>query len=395
MAKDTGLGGWRSAGGIKCAPCRDREVRPPRLAEGHQELFRENQVGRPWVIAIRQGAGRAMRTLLGATSLLLAFARRAVAGARSLWRRLPVSVRERVVLASSWTGLPHVLSYIATYDEIHDPGNFAGNLVVVHRQYSRSSADEKEKLARQFDNIMEQLVMPNGVHKTTYPLRQHNILAKVLADQRCRPQKSGITVLDVPASSGVAALDSIAMLTQYYTISAYVLGDLCFHVYYDTGRECVFDDAFNLLQVKHEGRFFSVYRGHRSGDLYTPLTGVLLLPLDIVAWYLKKKYVYSPNSDTVPLLLIHPDVAARLRGGDFSLSKVDVFSGIGGHYDLILSFNFLQRNYFPREQIARGVENLTNALNEQGFLIMGNDLCYSVGQKREGKLVVIEQDGRF
>jgi len=285
------------------------------------------------------------------------------------------------------------LSYIRTYDETHDIGNFAGSLVVVHQQYSRSSADQKERHAKQFDKIMDCLVMVNGVQKTTHPLRQHSILAKVLADEQCRPQKSAITVLDVPSSTGVAALDSIAMLSQSYIIRAYVLGDLCFHINYDTGRECVFDEDFNLLQVKVEKRFFSIHRGHKWGDVYTPLARVLLFPHDVIAWYLKRKYVYSTKSHTVPIHLIHPEVNARLRRGDFRLSRMDVFNGIGGHYDLILSFNFLQRNYFPGEQIARGLQNLTNALNEQGFLIVGNDENFSVAQKREGNLVVIKEEG--
>jgi len=325
--------------------------------------------------------------------LLLESAKLGLAGARILWRSLPRSVRGWLSPGSRWPGLGYVLSYIANYDETHDLRTFAGKLVVVHQQYSGSSADEKEKLEKQFDKIMEGLVMPNGVQKTTRRLRQHRILAKILADERCRPQKSAITVLDVPSSSGVAALDSIAMLRQYYTIRTYVLGDLCSRIYYDTGRECVFDEDFNLLQVKLGKRFFSIHRGHESGDVHTPLTRVLLFPLDVVAWYLKKKYVYSTKSHTVPLFLIHPEVDARLRSGDFRLSTIDVFNGMGGHYDLILSFNFLQRNYFPREQIARGLENLTNALNEQGFLIVGNDESFSVAQKREGKLVVIKEEG--
>jgi hypothetical protein len=336
---------------------------------------------------------RAMRTLLEAASSLLLASAKLARGGRILWRSLPSSVRGWISPGWRWPGLWHGLSYIAAYDETHELGNFAGNLVVVHQQYSRSSADEKEELEKQFYTIMDGLVLPNGVQKTTRRLRQHSILAKVLADERYRPQKSAITVLDVPSSSGVAALDNIAMLSQDYTIRAYVLGDLCFHLYFDTGRECVFDEDFNLLQVRLGKRFFSIHRGHRSGDVYTPLTGVLLFPLDVVAWYLKKKYVYSTNSHTVPVSLIHPEVEARLRKGDFSLSKMDVFKGIGEHYDLILSFNFLQQNYFPPEQIARGVENLTNALNEQGFLIMGNDESFSVAQKREGKLVVIKEKG--
>jgi len=75
--------------------------------------------------------------------LLLESAKRALAGARVLWKGLPLSVRSWVSPGSRWPGLAHVLSYIGTYDETHDIGNFAGSLVVVHQQYSRSSADEK------------------------------------------------------------------------------------------------------------------------------------------------------------------------------------------------------------------------------------------------------------
>jgi hypothetical protein len=319
------------------------------------------------------------------SSLLLAYA-------RNLWKRLPFRVRRLVDSALRWFGLAYASSYIATYNEIHDHSNFAGNLLALQQQYPRSSAGEKEKIAEQFNKIMNSLVMPNGVNKATRPMRYHSILAKVLADERCRLQKSAVTVIDVPSSSGVVDLDIFAILSQYYTIRAYVLGDLCFNLYYDPDRECVFDEDFNLLQVKMEKRFFSIYRGHSLGDMYSPLSRALLFPLDVVAWYLKKKHVYSTNNRIVPLFLIHPDVQARLSKGDFSLSKTDVFKDIGEHYDLILSFNLLQRSYFTEEQIARGVQNLTEALNEQGFLIMGNDGFCSVAQKREGKLVVIREE---
>jgi hypothetical protein len=324
--------------------------------------------------------------LLEATSSLL------LASTRNLWKRLPLSVRRWVDTALRWLGLAYASGYIATYNEVHDLGNFAGNLGVLQQRYSGSSDDEKEKIANQFNKIMDSLIMPNGVNKATRPMRYHSILAKVFADERCRYQKSSITVLDVPSSSGVADLDIYAMLCQHYTVGAYVLGDLCFQIYYDMDRQCVFDEDFNLLQVRLEKRFFSIHRGHRLGNVCTPLSRVLLFPLDIVAWYLKKRYVYSTKSHTIPLFLIHPDVHARLSQGDFSLSKIDVFKDIGEHYDLILTFNLLQRSYFTQEQIARGVQNLTEALNEQGFLIMGNDGFCSVAQKREGKLVVIRED---
>ena len=37
-----------------------------------------------------------------------------------------------------------------------------------------------------------------------------------------------------------------------YAVGSYILADLCFDIYYDKKRECVFDDEGNLLQVKFE-----------------------------------------------------------------------------------------------------------------------------------------------
>lgn len=335
-----------------------------------------------------------MLTLPEATgSLLFASAETGLAGARILWKSLPPSVRQWILPALKWKGLAYALNHIASYDETHSSVNFAGNLAALHEQYPRAPAAEKERLSKRFDKIMDSLVIANGVQKTTYAMRQHCILAKVLADERCRPRKAAIRVLDVPSSSGVAALDSMAVLRQYYAIRAYVLGDLAFDVYYDTERECIFDEDFNLLQVRLGKRFFSIYRGHRSGDVHTPVTAVLLFPLDVAAWYLKKKYRYSTEKRAVRLSLLHPEVDGSLARGDCSVRRVDVFNGIGEHYDLILSFNFLQRNYFPPEQIAHGIESFTHALDERGFLIMGNDECFSVAQKRGSKLVVIKEEG--
>ena len=62
---------------------------------------------------------------------------------------------------------------------------------------------------------------------------------------------------------------------------------------------------------------------------------------------------------------------------------------------MILCFNLLLRTYFPEDQIAKGIENLTNALDERGFLIMGEQVTFSVAQKRDGELVVVENEGRL
>lgn len=314
---------------------------------------------------------------------------------RKLWKRLPGGLRKRLWGALNWTGLPYSLAYLASYDDRHAVRNFAGNLDFVKAEYLRSSGDQKEHLAQQLDAILENLVMRNGVRKTTYSMRHKRTLATFLADERCRLQKPAIRVLDVPSSTGIACLDSLEMLGQYYRISAYVLGDLFFQIYYDRDRECIFDEELNLLQVKGKKRFFSIYRGGNSGYECTSLTNALLFPVTLVSWYLKKKYVYSETSSSVPILVIHPDVEARLGNGVLRTRKVDVFKDIGEKYDLILSFNLLLRKYFPEKQIAKGIETLKNALGEHGFLVMGDTESFSVAQKTAGKLVVVREEGRF
>ena len=44
-----------------------------------------------------------------------------------------------------------------------------------------------------------------------------------------------------------------------------------------------------------------------------------------------------------------------------------------GRYDLILSFNLLQRSYYPPDIIEAGVQNLAASLCEGGLLIIGNE----------------------
>ena len=88
-------------------------------------------------------------------------------------------------------------------------------------------------------------------------------------------------------------------------------------------------------------------------------------------------------------------VENRVRQGLFRLQKVDVFSQVHGEFDLILSFNLFQKNYFSQNQIDIGIDNLKKALSENGLLIMGNDNSFCVSKKIGEKLVVLERNGDF
>lgn len=349
-------------------------------------------------IAIHSGGGpgkRTLRPLLGVGWVLLGIASRGLTRVKQLWMRLPQGLRDAVHVALDTTGVPYVLNYVAEYGSTHRLDYFAGNLVALNAVYVKSSGDERDKLARQFKGILYGLVMRNGVRRSTHPMRQNRILTKVLSDPRCRISPDAIKVLEVPCSTGVAALDNVAMLSGEYRIRTYVLGDLFFELHYDTERGCIFDEEFNLLQVKLKDRFFSIYRPERSGRRYTYLSTVLLLPLELLSWYFRRRYVYSERRPTVPVLLLHPDIQAKVSAGELTVKQMDVFKDIGDKYDLILCFNLLLHSYFSHDQITQGVANLENALNEQGLLIMGDQASFSVTRKIKGKLVPVRQEGRF
>jgi hypothetical protein len=308
-----------------------------------------------------------------------------------LWRACPEGLRR----ALQRTGIPHVVGVLARYRRAHSEANFAGSLLELKADYARGPAKRRPALSARFDAIVYGLVMPNGVRKTTYSRRQEEVLSKVLAHEGCILNGGAIRVLDVPSSAGMDSLHSYAMLRERYAIASYVLGDLCFEIVYDPRRRCVFDEEGNLLQVGLSKRFFAIYRAHVSGDIYTWLTRLLLLPLDLYASYLKKRYPHTENGGNIRIRVVHPDVEALVSDGVLRLAKMDVFEGIDGTYDLILSFNLLQRNYFPPERIALGVENLGRALAEDGLMVIGNTESFVVLRKRGGQLLSLVREGVF
>jgi hypothetical protein len=319
----------------------------------------------------------------------LAYDPAALHALRRLWSACPGGLRRALLR----TGVPYLVAFLARYRRAHSLANFAGSLPELKADYQRGPAERRPALSVRFDAIVDALVMPNGVRKTTYSRRQEEVLARVLAHEGCKLNGRAIRVLDIPSSTGADSLRSYTVIRERYPIESYVLGDLCFEIVYDPRRRCVFDDDGNLLQVGLSKQFFSIYRAHASGDLYSWLTGILLLPLDSCASYMKGRYPYTESDGHIRIQVVHPDVEALASAGVLRLAKMDVFGAINGTYDLILSFNLLQRNYFPPERIALGMENLGQALEEGGLLVMGNTESYATWRKRGGKLVPLLREG--
>ena len=131
-------------------------------------------------------------------------------------------------------------SRVAHYSEFHRIAHFAGNLDHLKVAYANSGAEAKPILLRQFDAIANQLTMGNGVTKETFANRLENDLSAVLSAVQLPHAK--LRVLDLPSSTGIACIRSLAQFQERYQITSYVLGDKFHAILYDPCRRCVFDD---------------------------------------------------------------------------------------------------------------------------------------------------------
>jgi hypothetical protein len=291
-------------------------------------------------------------------------------------------------------GLPYFYRFLTKYTQRYRMVNFAGNLPAVKAEYRGADSGTKAQLTARTEEIINSIVLPNGVTKTTFSGRQNATLSELLK-KKYHLNKSAISVLDIPSSIGLASLGIYRELKTRYELDRYVLADLYFEVLYDHERGCIFDASGNLLQVRGRKRFFSINLPHVSGDAYGILARCLLLPMNLRSRYLVGKYKMRPSATMRRILLLHPEVEKEVDEGTFQVENIDIFSTIEGNYDLILSFNLLQKNSFPEDQIEAGIENLQSALNESGLLVMGNTQQYSIARKIEGKLVELERSGDF
>ncbi len=319
---------------------------------------------------------------------------------RRVWHALPGPLRRLLLVVGERTGVPLVLSLL-TSELVRPPASrFAGDIPDLLRSYDEADPDARRALLARFDAIADALVLPNGVRKTSYADRHQAMLRGVLDAPGCALPDRPLRILDLPASTGAASLGTLRLIAPRRAISSYVLADLGFHLLLDRARGCVFDRDGALLQCLHEGAVVNVHVPHALGDGCPGLARAVLAPLFARGEALRARYRAddAPALEQVPLL--RPDVLARCRDGTFTLLVADVFAPIPGEYDLILSCNLLQSNYFPARVVEAGISRLGDALSEGGLLILGRpdtggDHAHRVYRKRGGALALVRARGRI
>lgn len=308
------------------------------------------------------------------------------------WNALPAPSRS----ALRRSGIPYVGSYLASYRARYGPDRFAGSLPALVDEYHRSAGPARDVLAWRFHDVLDSLVLPNGVRKTTWPRRHQHAVEAFLARADRPPDGTALRVLDLPCSSGAASLDTRALLERCYGIRAWVLADLCMEVRLDADRGCVYDAAGELLQVRTRRGFFAVHRPHAGGDAFSTLSALALLPFTVRSAYLRRRHRLRPEQPLVPLRLLHPDVEAEVKTGRFTAREMDVFRLDGaGEFDLVFSFNLLQRSYFTEPEIEQGLRSVTGVMAEGGFLLWGNTESFGIARKLDGRLQTLQQDGNW
>ena len=181
------------------------------------------------------------------------------------WNALPAPSRS--VLRRS--GIPYVGSYLASYRARYGPERFAGTLPALVDEYHRSTGPAREVLAWRFHDVLDSLVLPNGVRKTTWPRRHQHAVEAFLARADRPPDGTPLRVLDLPCSSGAASRDTRALLERCYGIRTWVLADLCMEVRLDADRGCVYDAAGELLRSA---------RAEASSPSIVPMPGAMRSP---------------------------------------------------------------------------------------------------------------------
>jgi len=291
------------------------------------------------------------------------------------------------------SGVPYALSFIVKYEQSHRIEFFVANLIQLNEIYFKSDPHAKSEIEKKIEIIVDNLVMPNGVKKTTYTNRLSGVISEALCSVRLADRD--LRILDVPSSTGTTSRQTLELLQKQHRVERFVLGDLYHNILYDKRRRCVYDEQGNLLQVAFKRYYFNIYKGHEFGEQYTLLSTLLLLPHSIVSWFLKKRYRLYFDSHIQRMSLIHPDVERLLNNGVVELREVDIFNNIPGEYDLIISFNLLQKNYFSADAISVGIANLAASLTEGGVLVLGDTESYRVMQKEDGILITCMHKGEF
>jgi hypothetical protein len=226
-----------------------------------------------------------------------------------------------------------------------------------------SRAATAEEDVRREKSFFKSLCLPNGTHKTTAPGRLHDVdrlTAEGLAG------RESVAVLDVGISSGVTTLELLDHLENRGLATRGVGVDICVRAALHSvlGLDVLYDAGGRVLQVATplfaRGRPDRSQTSLRSRALWTAMRVLELPPMRAVVRTRRGR----------PIDLVSPRLSAR-RG--FAVVEHDIArprAEWDQAFDLVRAANILNSSYFPPDQIAVMLTNLTAWLRVGGLLVV-------------------------
>jgi len=237
------------------------------------------------------------------------------------------------------------------YNPDHDL--FAGRLL------EQTLSDE------QWVRLVNALIFPNGVRKSTRINRNANLLETLIHSGQLDALPQEINLLDMGASVGIDASGNLAVLEKFRKVNRYVMADLYTELLYDTEAQRIFDQDGHLLQQATSRGFIAFYFEfkYRIEPLFHWLN------LQRTKRLRKKLMGATPNpAHTITIPLIYPKAQQHPYVQPL---RANVFHPLQERFDLILCLNLLQPRYFTEAEIELGNKNLVEALKPGGLLITG------------------------
>jgi hypothetical protein len=186
-------------------------------------------------------------------------------------------------------------------------------------------------------------------------------------------------VIDIGASDGSTSLDVIESLA----FKRYYVTDLNIDVFYKTKGSRGYFFGENGLPVLVVSDWWIIY---------SDVSHAVFPFGQIVARTLKG--APGTESDSTRLLLVNPDLLAKL-GGNIILKRYNVLEPWEGeHADLVVIANVLNHGYFSDAQIITALEYLRAILNDGGYVAIVDNRSVekaTIFQFQQNSVVCVEQ----
>jgi hypothetical protein len=235
---------------------------------------------------------------------------------------------------------------------------------------------------------MSDICVSNGVNKITARGRFANLDLDL---QRCLkevfPVDSKIVVEDWAVSSGITAVEWLAVLRRDYPNVSFTASDKAIYLIearceHHAGTYILDPDGapvqyvrppFVVSLVRSQSWLYVLNRRLQRAALRewkNNLAAKLRIPSEWNGQYSGSEWISAPPFSLRMLPLIHPEVL-QFKDQHFRVRQHSIFSALPAPVDVIRTMNILNRAYFSDEQLREAVAAVERSLKPGGVWVVG------------------------